>query len=227
MCGRYTYKFTWSQLRELLDLHRIPVKELAPNENVAPTDTAPVVRQNADGREGVMMRWGLVPAWAESIQELKNTFNARADTLETKPSYRSAFKTKRCVVPVTGFIEWIEIIGVKRKQKLLIHSPEMKPVYLAGLWETWDKGATPLESFTVVTTDPNAMMAKIHTRMPVVLDEEGVNTWLDPNSSPEQLRPLMRPAPDGVLTMSTMESPVPEQKSSKRKPQDDGSTLFG
>ena len=186
MCGRFTNQFTW---RELVELYRItepyltPLSNLQPRFNFAPTDTGPVVRLDRDGRrEPAMMRWGLVPSWAKDAKGGAAMINAKAETVTEKSAYRKAFVSRPCLVPANGFYEWAKI-GPKEKQPYFITTRNREPFAFAGLWEWWrPKGAprdTPaLETFTILTTEPNAVCTPIHNRMPVMLAQDDWSGWL-------------------------------------------------
>jgi putative SOS response-associated peptidase YedK len=193
--------FTWQELRRLLDLVRWPEAPLPPRYNVAPTQSAPVVIVDAGGaRAGAMMRWGLVPSWADDPSIGSRMINARAEGVESKPAFRAAFKARRCVVPMSGFYEWQAVPGAKRKQPFWIRRRDQAPLAVAGLWEVWRKGEAPLESFVVVTTSANEFMRPIHDRMPVVFDREQVDAWLAPSTTDAaSLTALLRPCPAGDL----------------------------
>lgn len=202
ICGRTTHLYRWKQLAELLNLLSWTDGELPDRDNVAPTQSAPVVRSGERGREGTMMRWGLVPAWAEGLADGARNFNARAETVATKPSFREAFKRRRCIVPVSGFYEW-RVLREGRKQPHYVTRKDREPFMLAGLWERWDGprapelGAGPVETFTILTTTPNALMKPLHDRMPVILQRPDWDRWLasDPLHETEASR-LFTPADD-------------------------------
>lgn len=212
MCGRFTREFSWGQVRDFLDLRWPDAAEIAPSWNVAPTQVSPVARLAPEGpragrRELVGMKWGLVPFWAKDVAIGSRMINARAEGIESKPAYRAAFKSRRCVVPVSGFYEWKKLGeaparargGKPAKQPYYIFPAEGQILALAGLWESWDHGDGPLETFTIITTTPNAMMAALHDRMPVVLDAAGVGAWLDPGLARDGALALLAPAPEGTL----------------------------
>ena len=164
--------------------------------NIAPTQVAPVIRAGGDGaRELAMLRWGLVPAWAKDLKVGTRMINARSEGIEAKPAFRDAVRSRRCVVPATGFYEWQGEPG--RKQPFAITVPGAKLFAFAGLWESWrprgDGGAPgePVQTFTIVTTDANPEVARIHDRMPAILPMEAIDTWL--HAPVEEALPLLKP----------------------------------
>lgn len=183
MCGRYSHRYTWKQLQRLLNLmfeeFEIPVRH-----NVAPSQTAPIVRDvGKGGRRLDLMRWGLIPSWAKDESFRSKAINARAETVATAAAFRDSFKCRRCLVPVSGFYEWKKLDeSGKRKQPYYITSSDGEPMMLAGLWSSWKRpDAKALETFTIITTTPNELMAKLHDRMPVILGESDWDAWLDPH----------------------------------------------
>ena len=206
MCGRYSVTLPVEALARVFGFAERP--NLAPRWNLAPTQQAPVVRLRDGGgiedggRRLVMLRWGLVPAWAKDVSMGATLINARAETVAEKPAFRGAFRKRRCLVPADGFYEW-KAEG-KVKQPWRIQRPDGAPFAFAGLWESWqpkEAGAAPLESFTIVTTDANATLAPVHHRMPVILTTaEAQARWLDPAAAPDALQALLTAAPDDFLT---------------------------
>lgn len=182
MCGRFTHRLTWKQIVELYKLTGDQPFELKPRYNVAPSQKVPVVRERAGRRELALLRWGLIPAWAKEAAIGYKMINARAETVATAPSFRAAFKTRRCLIPASGFFEWKQ--EGPRKQPYLIGHKDGTPLSLAGLWERWEQGPEPVETFTIITTTPNELMAPIHDRMPVILPPEAFDAWLAPGPSP-------------------------------------------
>src|SRR5690606_37129173 len=138
-----------------------------PGYNICPSQSIVAVRA-AEGerrREGVMLRWGLVPAWAKDESIGNKLSNARSETVHEKPSFRNALKKRRCLIPANGFYEWKTVAGKKRPY--YIQFQDERPFAIAGLWERWGRGEAPLETATLITTAPNALMETIHNRMPV------------------------------------------------------------
>lgn len=198
MCGRYTQQMTWRELVELYRIHDQAEQELRPRYNAAPTQTLPVVRQGETGRALSLMRWGLVPAWwKKSLRELPSTFNARAETVAEKPMFRSAFKARRCLVPASGYYEWRQEAG--GKQPYLFTRRDGAPLTLAGLWERSRAPGSEeaIESFTIVVGAASGLAGEYHDRMPVILEAEDWETWLQ--APPEIAGGLLRPAAEDRL----------------------------
>jgi putative SOS response-associated peptidase YedK len=218
MCGRYTTKFSARQLRLMLRLSRMTPDELEARYNIAPMQRAPVVRQLSGVREASMLRWGLVPIWAKDESIASRLINARCETLREKPAFRAALSRRRCIVPASGFYEWKQ--SAQGKQPYYIHACDDEPLLLAGLWESWNgtvsserahTGAPSesLETFTVITTAPNAFMENLHDRMPALLERKNVDTWLDcEGTSAETAWELLKPALEGVLACHAVSTRV-------------------
>jgi putative SOS response-associated peptidase YedK len=192
MCGRYTLRANAEILSAEFFLTEVPV--LRPRFNVAPTQQVAVV--TADRPDVVQQfRWGLVPGWAKDLAIGNRMINARADTLPEKPAFRNALKRRRCLVLADGFFEW-KVEG-KKKTPIFVHRKDDRPFAFAGLWESWRPadGAEPIHSCTFITTEPNALMAQFHDRMPVILPPESRGGWLsnavlDADALARLLRPL-------------------------------------
>jgi putative SOS response-associated peptidase YedK len=193
MCGRFTLKTPAPVLARAFDLTDVP--ELPARYNIAPTQGVAVIRASADGRRLDMLRWGLIPAWVKELSKAPTLVNARVDTLMEKPSFRGAFRSRRCLIPADGFFEWKSLHG--KKQPMYFSLNEGTPFALAGLWERWEgPDGTVIESCTTLTTEPNAVVADIHDRMPVILPPEAYALWLDPRvTDPRKLQSLLGPYP--------------------------------
>jgi putative SOS response-associated peptidase YedK len=197
MCGRYTVR-SIQPVAELFGISLPP--EFQPRYNVAPTQDVLVVRsaskeQTTAARRGDLLRWGLVPSWADDPSVGNRMINARAETAATRPAFRDAMKRRRCLVPADGFYEWQVREDSKRKQPHLIRMKDDRPFGFAGLWDTWRRGDEPLETFTILTTSPNELVANIHNRMPVIVAPEEFERWLDPNVDATGVADLLKPYP--------------------------------
>lgn len=195
MCGRYTLTKSLPEIAERFLVNPAGV-EYGPRYNIAPSQHAPVLRAGEDGaRKLSLLRWGLIPHWADDKSIGNRLINARGETVAEKPSFRRAFKSQRCLVLADGFYEWIKRDG--GKQPVFIHLPERAPFSFAGLWERWDKveDGSPLETYTIITTTPNEEIRQIHHRMPVILQADDESHWLDPETSREELKQILMPYP--------------------------------
>lgn len=194
MCGRFALIVDASVLADVFDVD--PPRELTPRFNIAPTQTIPIVRAGKGSpRECSMVRWGLIPSWAKDQKIGARMINARGETVAEKPSFRSAAKSRRCLIPADGFYEWVKKAG--GKQPHFIHFADARPFAFAGLWERWHKGeGVPLETCTIITTTPNEMISDLHDRMPVILPNTLYDEWLEPTAmSPERLQQILVPHP--------------------------------
>jgi putative SOS response-associated peptidase YedK len=195
MCGRFSQAQIAELDREVFKLLQVP--QLEPRYNLAPTQDAAVVRESATTGQRHLgpLRWGLIPYWAKDPTIGNRMINARSETLSTKPAFESAFKYRRCVVPSDGFYEWQKTGG--RKQPYYLQLEHGRMFGFAALWERWqDEGHRPIETFTIITTTPNALVEPIHNRMPVILRPARYDEWLDPhNDNVSALADLLAPYP--------------------------------
>lgn len=194
MCGRFALFLPGESIAEQFQLAQTPT--LFPRYNIAPTQPVVAVRLNAQlpERELALFHWGLIPSWAKDGKLSARMINARAETAPEKPAFRTAFKRRRCLIPASGFYEWQKIEGTK--QPMFIHAPDDGLLALAGLWEIWHSPAGDMiESCTILTTEPNELMAPIHNRMPVIIEPADYELWLDPGPRPNDARHLLRPYP--------------------------------
>lgn len=199
MCGRYALYGPVSRLRERFEAEPEGF-EFEPRYNAAPMQWLPVVRQRPSGERVIRrLRWGLVPSWAKDEAIATKLINARGESVAEKPSFRAAFRRRRCIVPANGFYEWQQIAG--DKQPFYIHPVEGEFFGLAGLWERWTRPADgeELDTFTIVTTDANAAMRPLHDRMPVILAPRDYAAWLSGATPADQVQGLVRPCPEAGL----------------------------
>jgi putative SOS response-associated peptidase YedK len=178
MCGRYAFFSPAEAVKRIFALDDVPALE--PRYNIAPTQDVAAVRTGEEGaRAFSMLHWGLVPKWAKERAIGNRMINARSETLAEKPSFRDAFRKRRCLVLADGWYEWQVAAG--GKQPWFIRRKDARPFAFAGLWERWQDPAagTTLESCTIVTTDAAESIRKIHERMPVVLEETDWDRWTD------------------------------------------------
>jgi putative SOS response-associated peptidase YedK len=182
MCGRFTLTVDPDQLQQQFGLKQPPPAALAPRFNIAPSQAVAVVANNAE-RVLELFQWGLIPSWAKDPKIGNKLINARAETLAEKPSFRSALKRRRCLVVADGFYEWKK--EGSAKTPMYIQLKDGRPFAFAGLWEVWQPPAgSPVKTCTIITTEPNALLAGIHNRMPAILPPEGYDTWLTPGELP-------------------------------------------
>ncbi|MGV3619134.1 MAG: SOS response-associated peptidase [Fimbriimonas sp.] len=167
-------------------------------KSIFPGDVGGIVLAGeGDVLEQVEARWGIIPHWADDPKYgKKNAYNARSETVAEKPTFRTAFAKRRCIIPVPAFYER----NLKEKRWLRIGDPKGEPLAVAGLWET-PNHHTEIPTYTMVTTEPNAYIGNVHDRMPVILDPDGVEGWLDPKSRKEDLLRLLIPAPEDALAI--------------------------
>ena len=189
MCGRFTQRLSWRELHELMDLVGTPLN-LRPRYNAAPSQDVAVVRAAEEGRTLAMLRWGLIPAWAKDPAIGHRLINARSETAAEKPSFRAAFRNRRCLIPADGFYEWRR--EGKTRQPWLFGLQDGAPFAFAGLWESWTvpQGATltgslaerrsgdTVETCTILTTAANETVAPVHGRMPLILPPDAYSSWL-------------------------------------------------
>ena len=200
MCGRFTQTASPQVIAEHFHLDEPPL--FTPRYNIAPSQQVASIHLNfaASKRECVVLRWGLIPSWAKDPKIGNQCINAKAETVAEKPAFRAAFKKRRCLVIADGFYEW-QLHG-KQKQPMRIGLRDRRPFAFAGLWEHWQPSeGEPIESCTIITTQPNALMESIHNRMPVILDAKDYAAWLDPAfQHVDTLKVLLRSFPAEHMT---------------------------
>ena len=209
MCGRFTLR---SRAESLARHFSCEIEgELAPRYNIAPTQMVSVVRRQIEDVKArlAMLRWGLVPSWAKDLSIGNRMINARAESVADKPAFRAAFRRRRCLIPADGYFEWLK--RGKKKQPYYFRMRDESPLAFAGLWETWrgDTAQAVIESCTIITTEANELARPIHDRMPVILEPDQYELWLDPQEQdPEVLRPLLRTFPSDALAVDPVSTHV-------------------
>ena len=199
MCGRFTLTTSPEELQAAFDWLKMPpqageAQPGGPRYNITPTQPVAVVPN--DGRNRLdFFTWGLIPYWAKDPSLGSRLINARAETLAEKPAFRSAFRRRRCLILADGFYEWQAIPGRKSKQPFFIALADRRPFAFGGLWELWNSpDGSQVYSCTIITTEPNSLMAGIHNRMPLILPPENYPEWLNPHEQrPEALQALLQP----------------------------------
>ena len=192
MCGRFAFYSPHEAVARLFGVADAP--EIEPRYNIAPTQFVAAVRETGGPREVAMLYWGLVPSWAKEKSIGARMINARSETLAEKPSFRNAYKRRRCLVLADGYYEWQRSGAIK--QPYFISFAAGEPFGMAGLWERWrDPGSgEPLESCCIVTTSPAPAVAHVHDRMPVIITPDAYAEWLDPdNAATDRLARLLVP----------------------------------
>ncbi len=203
MCNRFAGDLWEPQLRIRWDVTGGHI-DLGQRLNIAPTNTVATITLAAlgsakGGRELVGMRWGLLPAWKQAQGSLQGWTNARAETIRELKSFKGAFEKRRCLVPATGFYEWLTV-DAKTKQPYHFRLRSAEPFAFAGVWETLKEPINGAEaSVAIVTTGANVLMSSIHDRMPVILRPEDEAAWLDPATPPDVAQALLRPYPDAEM----------------------------
>jgi putative SOS response-associated peptidase YedK len=195
MCGRFTLTIDPADMQDAFPEFTFP-PQIIPHFNIAPTQPVLVLPNDATNKADFFV-WGLIPSWAKNPTIGSRLINARAETLSEKPSFRSAYKYHRCLIFADGFFEWQSRPGSKAKLPYFIRLKSGKPFTFAGLWEHWQSpDGSEVMSATIITTTPNALMAPIHNRMPVILPGHSYKVWLDPSPrSPTDLNSLLVPYP--------------------------------
>lgn len=194
MCGRFTLFVDPEWLGEYFNIVNIGQLTFQPRYNIAPNqDVVSIIRDkdNKNNRAG-MMRWNLLPSFMKEPKSKYTMINARDNTIDEKPSYRRLLPSRRCIIPASGFYEWDQ--NAKPKEPYHIQLKSKEPMAFAGLWDRWEKDGEEIISCTIITTTANAMVEKIHHRMPVILSPEDADAWLDRgNSDKGYLKSLLTP----------------------------------
>lgn len=241
MCGRFSLTLPVDGIRKLFGFNQIP--NLPPRWNIAPTQAVLAVRGAHDGPSAFMARWGLIPSWSKDPAIGAKLINARSETVREKPSFKTAFQRRRCLIPADSFYEWKTVAGVKQPYRIRFEDDGL--LAFAGLWERWlGADGSDVETCSIVTTDANATLAPLHHRMPVILDPQAFHTWL--TGPQDEAADLMRPYAgerhlafypisrrlndvrndDDALWEEAALPTEPEPKPEPKKPSDDQLSLF-
>ena len=195
MCGRYTLGTDEEALIEAFDVSSLTF-DFVPRYNIAPGQQAPVVAEDGHGRRIGQLTWGLVPSWADAPKS--GLINARSESVANKPSFREAFRLRRCLVPADGFYEWKRTAA--GKVPYWFHPPDGGVLSFAGIWESWSRpGADPRHTYAILTTPANEDTATVHDRMPVVVEAHDRDSWLARATDERALLALLRPAHAGTF----------------------------
>lgn len=194
MCGLYSFRKSADEARSLLKYLEKP--DFPPRAHVAPLSPIAIIRIENNERHFALVRWGLIPSWVKEIKPGKPLINARSETLLEKPSFRNAVKRRRCLIPADGYYEWLGDVPGK-KIPYFIHRPDHGLFAFAGVWEHWlGADGSELETAAITTTTPNAVIAQIYSRMPVVIHPENFAQWLDvENVDAREAVQFLKPAP--------------------------------
>ena len=206
MCGRFAFFGNGSFGYESLHLPEPPAFE---NYNISPSLDILTIRISPENGqlEYAMLHWGLVPAWSKEAKTKFPLINARAEGIEEKPSFRSPFKHRRCIIPASGFYEWLHVEN--RKQPYFIRPLDGRYFAMAGIWEHWQgKDGKIINSCAIITTTANTLMSKIHDRMPAILEKRHIAVWLDPKLGHTDLLAMLEPCPDSLIEIYPVSSRV-------------------
>lgn len=215
MCGRFTRQHTWAELHRLYKLSDkiAPTTNFQPRFNICPTTQVDAVVDDGE-RKLLQMRWGLIPSWwSRTLKDLKlATFNARAETVDTKPFFKAAFRKKRCIIPASGYYEWQHIDGDKKPQPWYFTQKTSPIISIAGIWDEWQdrESGNTIQSCAMIITEPNSLVAEVHDRMPVILQPEQFESWLSGALGKESLTP----ADDNVLQRWAVDKRVNSSRAS-------------
>ncbi|MHA6643801.1 SOS response-associated peptidase [Mesorhizobium sp. A623] len=212
VCGRYTRYLTWGEIHRLYRLTTDWEKgrNTAARYNITPTQTVDFITPDGNGNHKLHEgRWGLVPWWSKEIGGYA-TFNAKSEEAASKPAFRDAFKSKRCLIPADGFYEWTKSEQDGGRDPWHIFMPDHQPFSFAGLWAHNEK--LGIESCTILTAEPVALMASIHNRMPIILKPEVYDHWMDPETPVDNAKELMKEHLDGDLQMYRVDRQVNSNK---------------
>jgi putative SOS response-associated peptidase YedK len=199
MCGRFTLTVDAESIQMNFPWLKVP-EPIKPRYNIAPSQPVAVIA-NTNEKKLDFLIWGLIPSWAKDPKIGNRLINARGETLAEKPSFRAAYRRRRCLILTDGFYEWVKQPGQKTKSPFYVQLKSKQPFVFAGLWETWfSPDGSELKTTTIITTEPNDLISRIHARMPVIIPEQAYNLWLESTEkSPEELNHLLKPFPSDEM----------------------------
>lgn len=200
MCGRFAITLPPEAARQYFGYGEQP--NFPPRFDVRPTQPVPVVVLSERARHFMLMRWGFLPGFVRDEKEFPLLINARSETAHEKPSFRNAIRRRRCLFVADAFYEWQKLDDKgRKKQPFRIARPNGEPLALGGIYETWSKDGSEIDTCAILTTSANAMLSAIHDRMPVILNPADFDRWLSPDTGQDEVVRLMRPAGEDVLTL--------------------------
>ena len=210
MCGRFTLSQPINAIASAFNIAQIP--PLEPRYNIAPTQLISSILSAPGGEKQLqMLRWGLIPSWAKDAKISAKLINARAETVSEKPSFKAAFKRRRCLIVADGFYEWQR--QEKKKQPYYFRLQNAQLFAFAGLWEQWKSPDEDIiNSCTILTTEANDLLRPIHDRIPVILESKNYELWLDSEAQQPQLQQLLRPYQADLMTSCTVSTKVNNPK---------------
>lgn len=215
MCGRFTLSSDAATVQAEFNLSELPT--LAPRYNIAPSQPVAIIT-NDQPETLTMVQWGLIPSWSKDPKIAYKMINARSETADSKPSYRAPFKRRRCLIPTSGFYEWVKVD--EGKQPYFIHHTEKAVFAFAGLWDIWHSPEGDARwSCTILTTQANDTLQHLHHRMPVILNDDARDIWLDQDSDPQVLKAMMQPLDNDKLAFYPVSKAV-------NSPKNDHATLI-
>jgi len=225
MCGRFALTVTPELLKKVFGYEELP--NFPPLTNISPTQPVVTITQDHQKRHFQLMRWGFIPSWVKDPADFPLLFNARSETVSEKPAFRTVIRHRRCLIPASGFYEWLN--DGKVKVPFLIAMKDRSPLALAGIWETYSGGdGSEIDTVAIITTSANAEVAPLHNRMPAIILPPDFSLWLD-SSAPNLMEAvsLLRSAPDGLLEIEPcdpVKGPLTLEKHPLKRPKDQNKT---
>ncbi|MEM7736412.1 MAG: SOS response-associated peptidase [Deinococcota bacterium] len=212
MCGRYRLTATSDEVQRLFDVSDVP--ELPPRRNIAPTQQVLFIHMEDDARHAELGRWGLMPAWVKDPTSFKGSlFNARAETVHEKASFKTPFKRRRCLIPANGYYEWRSEPGGKQPYEFTVGDAAGESLFaMAGLYDIWrpkkNDDRTTIVSCTILTTTSNSLAEQVHTRMPVIVSPEDYGVWLEPTTPPTHVQALLQSFDSNAMSMTAVSKEI-------------------